>query len=156
MKRKIGFLSSLFKPKSLGVKILFAVALFLVIYLLYNRLTEEFSLLTEAERAVKDTSKNEDASQTAAQAKNEVGDRDDERKKASQKATEAQRVAQAKVAQARRAAALVRKTGAHVKDLASKVDAAKSTASTALKDAKTIGGEITKNYKKAFGKAFGF
>jgi hypothetical protein len=163
MKRKIGFLSSLFKPKSLGVKILFAVALFLVIYLLYNRLTEEFSLLKEVTKSVKDTTEKEDAAEKAAEAENEVGDRDDERKKAAQRATEAQRVAEAqkaaalrKVAQAKRAAALANKTRDQVKGLALTVDAAKSTASTAVRDAKIIGGGITKSVTSGVKKIFSF
>lgn len=163
MKRKFGFLSSLFKPKSLGVKILFAIALFLVIYLLYNRLTEEFSLLKEVTKAVKDTSENEDAAERAAEAENEVGDRDDEMKEASQTAAAAQRVAEAekaaalrKVAQAKKAAALAKKTRAQVKLLASTVDSAQSTGSTAVRDAKIIGGEIKKSVTSGVKKIFGF
>ena len=135
----------------------------MVIYLLYNRLTEEFSLLKEVERAVKDTTENEDAAERAAEAENEVGDRDDERKEAAQRATEAQRVAEAqkaaalrKVAQAKRAAALTKEAAAHVKLVASKAAAAQKTGSTAVSDAKTIGGEIKKSVTSGVKKMFGF
>ena len=163
MKRKFGFLSSLFKPKSLGVKILFAVALLLVIYLLYNRVTEEFSVLREAERAIRDTTEKEDAAERAAEAEKAAEDRDDEMKEASQRATEAQRVAEAqkaaallKVAQAKRAAALAKEVAAHVKLVASKAAAAQKTGSTAVSDAKTIGGEIKKSVTSGVKKMFGF
>lgn len=160
MKRKFGFISSLFKPKSLGVKILFAVALFLVIYLLYNRVTEEFSLMTEAAKAVKNKTENEDAAETAAEAEMDSRDRD-ERKEAAQMALAAQRTAEAqraaaakRVAEAEMALAAARNAAAAAREAAQRAAAAQKTLSDATRDGKAVGGQIgkkfTSNLKKLF------
>ena len=160
MKRKFGFLSSLFKPKSLGVKILFAVALFLVIYLLYNRVTEEFSLLTKAAKAVRDETENEDALQKAAEAEKESSDTS-EWKEAAQSAPAVQNAAEAKkaaaakrVAQAQRALAAAKNAAAAAREASQRASAAQKTLSVAISDGKTVGGQIgkkfTSNLKKLF------